>query len=197
MDIEKIQGRKKIWLAVMAAAIVSGAAFFYAGTAEEEAMPAPAKVSGTEKKTPSDFKGRQEIAGWQKAEETKAVRNPFSLRHETAEEKQQDVPETPKETKEKPAGKIQQPAPNFPEVQQASALEVPAETEDVSAIPAPVLKGLMEGERGRMAMVQIAGKTAALSVGETFQDCTVLAIEENSIIMENKGQERQLFLPGY
>lgn len=186
----ELQGEKKTWAAVMAAALLAGAGFLYAG---EEEAPAPAAVSDTERNALPKPGGRQEIAGWQKAEETEAVRNPFSLRHETAEEAPQAVPEKT----EKPPEKALPPVPKMSKgklpPEPAGSLQVPGDV----LPPAPMLKGLLEGEGGKIAMIQIAGQTASLSAGESFQDCMVLAIEENSVVIRSGGQERRLFLPEY
>lgn len=183
------QGGKKTWGAVMAAALLAGAGFLYAG---EEESPAPAAVSDTERSALPKSGGRQEIAGWQKAEETETVRNPFSLRHETAEELSQAVPEKP----EKPVEKAQ---PSVQEMPKAKPPEPAGILPEAGEAPpaAPLLRGVLEGEGGKIAMIQIAGQTASLSAGESFQDCTVLAIEENSIVIQRRGQEKRLFLPEY
>lgn len=173
------QNRKKIWLTA-AAALLAGGAFLYAG----EEIPVPL-TSETEQVLPK-HEERQEIAGWQKAEETEAVRNPFSLLHETAGEEQ-----TVAGKSEKVPGKVLLTA-------QAPVSPLPRRTDystDVQSIPE--LKGVMKGENGKIVMVQIAGQTASLSVGESFQNCTILAIEEISIVISHEGQERRLFLPGY
>ena len=174
------QNRKKIWLTA-AAALLAGGAFLYAG----EEIPVPL-TSETEQVLPK-HEERQEIAGWQKAEETEAVRNPFSLLHETAGEEQ-----TVAGKSEKVPGKVLLTAQALP------VSPLPRRTDystDVQSIPE--LKGVMKGENGKIVMVQIAGQTASLSVGESFQNCTILAIEEISIVISHEGQERRLFLPGY
>lgn len=182
----EVQNRKKIWLAVIAAAILAGAGFIYAG---EESPPVP-EVSGQEPRALPEPKGRQEIAGWQKAEETEAVKNPFSLLHETAEE-ERTAARVPEETPEKRI----LPSKALPEVKATKPAEISESSGEMAS--APVLKGIMQGDTGRIALVQIAGQTASLFVGENFQDCTVLAIEESCIVIKYRGQERKLFLPGY
>ena len=185
----KVQSGKKTWLAAMAAAVLAGAGFACAG-GDEETAPVPAAAE-TEQKAVPEPKGRQEIVGWQKAGETETVRNPFSLLHETAAGEQQAAAEMPA----KPLQKEPLPSqPLLPRAQQPQNAEPPAGTGNAPP-PSLKLKGLMEGEGGRIAMIQIGEQTASLSVGENFQDCTVLAIENNSIVIQAGGQERRLFLP--
>lgn len=145
--------------------------------------PEPPVVLQKEPERNKAGQGPAEVKGLAEADNSKPLRNPFSLLHETEAEagRLAAVPEEPALSGGKDTAKA---APAAPPVQ--------AQPVKSKAVDDIVLCGIAEGAGGRLALVRVGGTTAAVAAGETVQGWQITAIGTSSVVACRDGQERNL-----
>lgn len=150
---------------------------YYANEADKPPVVLQEKASGGEQDAEAVA-----IIGLQEANEQGGLRNPFTLLHE----REGEVPRAAKETVPPPA-KAAVPVPGL-----AAAPPTPvpmrADSREIQ------LCGIIEGEGGRLALLQAGGSTAAAGVGETVAGWQVTDIGRNGVTVQQGGQMRSLSL---
>lgn len=126
-------------------------------------------------------RGRQEVRGMEMASETKELHNPFTPAHETAAEAEEQSSGGAKEDHEVKA------PPQPPKIAETPA--VPPQSSPAAPVsPAmPVLQGIADGAGGRLAMLNVDGRTVTLGEGESEGGWQVQRIERERVQLSGPG----------
>ena len=148
---------------------------------ENELRQIPAEVPETKEGRPA----HQAVEGSERAASSKELTNPFTMLHETRAERENAARAAAAEKRASsqtvPAAPIQ-PSVKVPEVKAA----IPAE---------PVLRGLMSGAGGQLALIDWGGKSLMLGVGEEAEGIKVEAIENKRALVSTRQGEIWLDMP--
>ena len=168
-----LQSDKQRLMVLLVTSLVAGAGILYAGEPEEipvETAPETASEPET---------GHRPVQVLALAQAGSEVRNPFTLAHETAAEQGKAVVV--------PAG---QPLPAETSLSPPPA----AAPSEPGGLAEPELCGVMQTESRCLALLRIQGTTVAVAVGETCQAWRVVAIDQDSVVMQKGGREKRLVL---
>lgn len=181
MDLQDGSWRKPVIFSGVLLLLAGGAGAYYAGEAEEP--PLVLQEDETQAAVPQE---PPEIKGLQQAGELQALRNPFSLLHEregeiAGQERNDRLPEEDK------AGK-KAVAVVSPEKGKKASASVKKETAPL------ILRGIVEGEGGRLALLQVGSTTVTAAGGESVAGWQVAAVGETSVTLTRAGQVRRLSL---
>ena len=176
-----MQSWKKSALAALLLLVALAGCLFASEPEEDEGglilKEPPAK---TEERRPA----HQAIAGSEQAAASKGLKDPFTLMHETREEKSQAAE---KKTAAQAAKPEQSPAlPMLPK---------PAPAAKPPVVQEPKLTGIISGAAGQLALIDYGGKSLTLSAGEGAGGITVTAIEPRRVCVSTPQGEKWLELP--
>lgn len=187
MDVQ--YDRKKL-LALVTTIMLCGVSVLYADM-DKENVPTETTVQGSASEVP----GRRSIRGSDTSIAEEEIRNPFTMRHETATEDSQvaAVDQTKVVPASIPARKDKQPRPKVSErvAPPVSKDQMPERSWE------PELCGIMQGSDGQVAILRFGEKTAVLAMGEAFQDWALVHMEAGSVILRRGWQEKCLYLRSY
>ena len=136
-----------------------------------------------EKQERPEKEGRWKILGEETAAKGEKLQDPFSLLHErrgSAEKKEILLPAEKEEASS---------APSVPPAVEAKPDKAPS--------PEWVLKGILSGAEGRLAIVSNGKETRSVAVGEHFGDWVVEDIGEDVLTFSGNGGGGQLRLPAF
>ena len=182
------EGRK--WAG--AAAVLAILAIGVICVPEDASVPAEAgnpqeRRAEEARQTDSRGEGQWNILGAEMAAEGKETRNPFSLMHEDRGTGMA-LPEEKTEPVEPPLSAVSlAPVSTPPAVQQAGTYEKE---------PAWVLKGILSGEEGRLAILSNGKETVNAVVGEKFGRWVVQEIGEDFVRFSGDHGGGELRMPG-
>ena len=153
---------------------------------EDEEVSVEAGDVPEEKQELPEKEGRWKILGEETTAKGEKLQDPFSQLHEGRDgaAKKEILPSAG--TEEAP------PAAPIPPTVEAKP---DAKPDQVS--PEWVLKGILSGAEGRLAIVSNGKETRSVSVGEHFGDCVVEDIGEDFLIFSGNGGGGQLRLPAF
>ena len=174
----------KKWLLGALALLLAIAGLLWNG--EETPVPAvardvPMQADGeTEKR-----EGRWNILGTEEASREQPLKDPFSLLHgeRGSAEKKTDSPASP--------------SPEAAETARETPPVKRAEKDSGKKDAEWTLKGVLSGEKERLAIVSNGRETRTVAVGETFGHRVVTAIGEDSLSFSDETGEGELRLPGF
>ncbi len=193
MEGSKISEKQK-WAGIAAALVIL--AIGVVCVPEEAPVPAEAgnpqerRSDGARRMEPRE-EGQWNILGAKLAAEGKETRNPFSLMHEdrgTGLALPEEKTEPPEEPSKPPLPAVLTvPVSTPPAVQQAEKREKE---------PAWVLKGILSGEEGRLAILSNGKETVNAVAGETFGHWVVQEIGEDFVRFSDEHGGGELRMPG-
>jgi len=162
---------------------------------EDEPVSVKAGDFPGEKQESPEKGGRWKILGEETAAKGEKLQDPFSLLHEGREgaAKKEILPPAGKE-ETPPVAQVPPAMGAKPDVK--PDVKPDAKSDKVSP-PAWVLKGILSGAEGRMAIVSNGKETRSVAVGEHFGDCVVEDIGEDFLTFSGNGGGGQLRLPAF
>ncbi len=182
---------EKKWriLAAALAVLLAGIIWFPEDDAVSVAaleVPEKGQKDGTWEKE-KEKEGSWKILGTESAFEGKKLKNPFTLLHE----ERGNVVQA--------GGDAQKADPTERSVPAVAEIPVYAEkgSERGKTSSEWILKGILSGEKGRIAIVSNGEETRDVAVGERFGNRVVTAIEEGSLRFLGEDGEGQLQMPGF
>lgn len=177
------EGKRWLVLAAFLGALSLGAMFF-PEDAPVSVVAGNHPKEGERGAALQEKEGRWKILGEEIAK-GKELKDPFTLLHEGREEGSREMGgETPRE-----APRLSGPVAEGPvRAQMTKAETVSREW---------TLKGVLSGEKGRIAIVSNGEETRDVAVGESFGGRTVVAIEETSLHFSAVDGGGEMHLPGF
>ena len=175
-----MQSWKKSGLAALLLIILLAGVLFASEPEEEVLLELPEQRAETEEKRPA----HQSIAGSEQAAVSKGLKDPFTLLHETREEKGKAAE---KKTAVQAAEQEKRPAP--PISPKAAMPPKPP------AVQEPKLTGIISGAAGHLALIDYGEKSLTLSAGEGAEGIIVTAIEPRRVCVSTPQGEKWLELP--
>lgn len=175
-----MQSWKKSGLAALLLIILLVGVLFASEPEEEVLLELPEQRAEIEEKRPA----HQSIAGSEQAAVSKGLKDPFTLLHETREEKGKAA-----ETKADVQAVGQEKRPAMPISAKPAPLPKPPVVQE------PKLTGIISGAAGQLALIDYGGKSLTLAAGEGAEDITVTAIEPRRVCVSTPQGEKWLELP--